>query len=379
MVIGGQDALNADMDHFEGLLHDHKGMEPVAAPTTKKWGTVRKAVRVNSILGGWKSATDAGNRGKLVFQVFVVLVAGCLSVIPSELIVKKDPQGMQIITVANFMFAICSSLAGGGLAIITSRKVPMTFLGMMVIANYGYSALQNMAFGMGLSMPIALVAKNGGLLAQMLVGKTLIGETYTMRQVFSALAVTFGILIVVFSNMKPKAPKGDSQAKEDDGMTEVVAVFLLLCAMLARALGNSTTQTAFKACGKQVNESLFYVHLLGLPLLLFNWRAMLVQAIGWSAGSMTEELFGYQVPILWVYLMGAMSLNFVVTKACAEVVGLSSSVMLNLILTLQRFISIVISACIFNAPPYPPLMMWLGAALVIAGCINYVIVPKEKQ
>ena len=52
-------------------------------------------VRVNSILGGWKSATDAGNRGKLVFQVFVVLVAGCLSVIPSELIVKKDPQGFQ--------------------------------------------------------------------------------------------------------------------------------------------------------------------------------------------------------------------------------------------------------------------------------------------
>ena len=68
-----------------------------------------------------------------------------------------------------------------------------------------------------------------------------------------------------------------------------------------------------------------------------------------------------------------------VLQACAEVVGLSSSVMLNLILTLQRFISIVISACIFNAPPYPPLMMWLGAALVIAGCINYVIVPKEKQ
>merc|ERR1712216_289587 len=106
MVIGGQDALNADMDHFDGLLQDLP--EQVAAPTTKKgWGTVRKAVRVNSILGGWKAATDAGNRGKLIFQILVVLVAGCFSVIPSELIVKKDPQGMQIITVANFVFAIC--------------------------------------------------------------------------------------------------------------------------------------------------------------------------------------------------------------------------------------------------------------------------------
>ena len=84
------------------------------------------------------------------------------------------------------------------------------------------------------------------------------------------------------------------------------------------------------------------------------------------------------VPMMWVYLTASMVLTYVATKASAEVVGLSTPVVLNLVLTLQRFVSIVTSAVIINAPPYPPVSMWVGAGLVLAGCVMYVLAPNTN-
>eukprot|EP00961_Rhodomonas_salina_P234040 3162560-Rhodomonas_salina.2 len=52
---------------------------------------------------------------------------------------------------------------------------------------------------------------------------------------------------------------------------------------------------------------------------------------------------------------------------------------LNVVLVLQRFLSILASSCYFNAPPYPPPLMWAGSLLVVVGCVGYVLAPSPPR
>merc|ERR1711959_835400 len=108
-MIGGHDPPNCDSDHHDGLFHDYEAPPAKPASAASKWGVVRKDVQLKGIVGHLKAATATHNRSKLIMQVLVLLVLGCVAVIPSELIVKRDPNGMELITISNFVFAIVSS------------------------------------------------------------------------------------------------------------------------------------------------------------------------------------------------------------------------------------------------------------------------------
>ena len=152
---------------------------------------------------------------------------------------------------------------------------------------------------------------------------------------------------------------------------------------------------------------MFYMHALGLPLLLLNnqrgggsgWRHLGEQVRRWNrtkepilsllgvssiATSGTASTTGGAtsfgaVPILWIYLSTCVLLNYCSGMASAKIVGLSSSVILNLVLTASRFLSLVISACLVNAPPYPLPLMWVGSALLVTGCTSFVLAPNNKE
>ena len=219
-------------------------------------------------------------------------------------------------------------------------------------------------------MSIGLVVKNGGLICQMIVGFFLVGDSYTRRQILSAVAVTIGIIITVLYGTTPKKKAG---VEDTDTGILWVPVALLLLAMFSRGLGNATSQKSFAKYGKHYHEVLFYQSAMGLPMMLLDWRSFLAQINLWAT----------QFPHLFFYVAMSMILNYIVTKACAEVTGASNSVVLNLVLTTQRFVSIVFSATITNAPPYPPAQMWIGAILVVGGCLAYVqpskAAPKSAE
>merc|ERR1712054_291572 len=102
---------------------------------------------------------------------------------------------------------------------------------------------------MGLSMPVALVVKNGGLLCQMLVGFAVLRERYSALQLVSAVAVSAGIMLTVASSSRRSSSAQGRDASAPAMVVAAVAVMLL--AMLARALGRMASQYAFKAHGKQ--------------------------------------------------------------------------------------------------------------------------------
>ena len=55
------------------------------------------------------------------------------------------------------------------------HEIPIRTHMRLVVAQFAYMQAQNIAFRLGMPMSIVLVLKNGGLVAQMLVGTFLLG------------------------------------------------------------------------------------------------------------------------------------------------------------------------------------------------------------
>ena len=97
MVIGSTGGLNNELDFHEGLLHEEIHDAPKEEVREKRgWHTVRKKVKQMSVIGTFKAALETRNRQRLITQVVVLILAGCLSVMPAEIIVKKDSRGTVI-------------------------------------------------------------------------------------------------------------------------------------------------------------------------------------------------------------------------------------------------------------------------------------------
>ena len=152
-------------------------------------------------------------------------------------------------------------------------------------------------------MPIALVVKNGSLISQMGVGFAAFKRLYTATQISATILVTFGLLVTIYSNMNPSAI---ATADKGPDMSIIIPVLLMMGAMTSRALSVEFQQAAFTTYGKQYNEAMFYQHAVALPFIAMGSSNILGQVSTWTLD-------------LWGYLAISMVLNYLVTKACAEV------------------------------------------------------------
>mmetsp|Transcript_12845 Transcript_12845/g.38743 ORF Transcript_12845/g.38743 Transcript_12845/m.38743 type:complete len:184 (+) Transcript_12845:1604-2155(+) len=156
----------------------------------------------------------------------------------------------------------------------------------------------------------------------------------------------------------------------------------MVLANMARAVSNVVTQKAFLSRGNHYVEKLFYEHALGVPVLVLPRVARLVrQARRWNRDIETLSLPfvpAVRVPALWCLVAVQALCTFECTRASARVVGLSSAVTLALALAFQRFASIIFSALFLNTAATST-ALWVGACLVVAGVVIYVLAPKPKR
>ena len=51
----------------------------------------------------------------------------------------------------------------------------------------------------------------------------------------------------------------------------------------------------------------------------------------------------------------------------------------SLVLTVQRFLSLVFSAAVLNSPPAPPNSLWVGSGMVLLGSCLYILAQRGRQ
>ena len=220
------------------------------------------------------------------------------------------------------------------------------------------------------------------------------------------------------SSLSPLPPLPPPSSASSASFSFFAACLCMVLANVARSVSNIGTQKAFARFGPFTAEKVWYEHMLGLPPLLLlsggadahaaRWRSWsfehVVDVTAWARGAssrgsalggVVDRTLGAlcstavvgptltaalsKFPVLWWYLFLSMVSTFLCTRACARLVSLSDSVFLSLVLAVQRFASIAFSAAVVNAPPYPPLTLWLGASLVAVGCISFIQLPPPRR
>ncbi len=386
--------------------------EKTTTNTFKLVRAVKRIVIMNQVVTKFKSTVTKSQRLYLTFWILVTIICGCAATVPCEFILKEDNMGTRINVLATYVFVIATtSPLFSSTHKLSERHIPLIRHLMIVCTTLGYNILLTYAFTYHLPINLALILKNGSLVFQMCtscvcrvtlllfsetqtfllsshyrycyfylspgIGYVLEGETYNKIQIGASISMTFGIILTVFANTKKKVDNNTADLVEVNKSDLLISVSMMLFAMLCRSLGNVVLQRTYKKYGKHVSEVMFYQHALGLPFLLWSGGNELKdQMWRWTQISSHE---GTIVPRLYVLLFAVMILNFCVTKSCAQVVGLSNPVMLNLVLTIQRFCSIVFSAAYLNAPPFPPKTLWVGSFFVIIGCVAFFTFDETRS
>jgi len=140
-------------------------------------------------------------------------------------------------------------------------------------------------------------------------------------------------------------------------------------------VAQAVQEVAFQKHGAHVQEAIFWKSVLGLPFFAMRWEQVGTHARRWS-----EE------PVMWLLVLLEVVADYVTARSVTHLVASTSSLTASVVLTLQRFLSLVFSAAGLNArllgvssPPPPPNSLWFGSGLVLAGAILYILNPRAAS
>eukprot|EP00842_Homolaphlyctis_polyrhiza_P004061 jgi/Hompol1/4656/HPOL_001519-RA len=270
---------------------------------------------------------------------------------------------------------------------LRKRVIPLSRWMMMVALFSSVSVLTNYALRFSISMPVHIIFRSGSLLVSMIMSWLLFNKRFSREQVAGVVMVTIGIILSTMRSSSSSSTADDAPFLE--WMTGIAVLTLAL--VLSCFLGQVQQQT-YTHYGKQWREGLFYTHALSLPLFLFFYSDLVKQvadynaspmvSVGdmiapWLAGKLSRMLWkllggdflrSVYVPQLWLYLSWNVATQYICISGVHKLSSMSTAVTLNLILTVRKFISLLLSVILFNNPFTT--QNWIGAITVFIGTLH---------
>ena len=128
-------------------------------------------------------------------------------------------------------------------------------------------------------------------------------------------------------------------------------------------------------------ESMFYLHFLGLPLFVFVCKDIIIQFRAIHSGPKTSfrlpspetfRKFTVSIPEAYIPLLLNTFTQLLCISGVHRLTTKVSSLTVTLVLAVRKAVSLFISAVWFERSGWSG-MMWIGAALVLVGTIGYSI------
>lgn len=322
----------------------------------------------------WRSISS------LALPVVLVIASGCASGVPAEWLLSRDKGCSHLLLLADYVYNLVATAPG----VLRARRerggwaLPLRWHVALAASNFGYNALLNAAMNSPLPMSVVVVLKNGGLVANLVVGCLLLGKRYSFWQVLAVLVVTSGLVATALGGRRSKA---DSGAEVQLRAEATVGIAIMVAALFVRALWGALQERIMQRgdCkkGELVAESMFFRAALGLPLLALQGGGQVaVHWRRWNEGS----LGGLPWPGAWGLLMLKLCLDYVFRTASYRLVGRTSALSTAVTLTVQRFVSFALSALVLNpVPGGAGAALWGGSLAVLAGAVAYATAPQPDQ
>lgn len=323
--------------------------------------------------------------------IFMVFVGCCSNVVFLELLVKAEPGSGNIITCAQFLFITLHGFLFTTRLGTKRNVVPLRDYLVLVVLFFIVNVTNNLAFAFNISMPLHMIFRSGGLIANMVMALVVLGRRYTLSKYVSVAMITLGTLVCTYASAHflEEVVTDGGESPDDGGNGDVLSSFatwLAGIALLTFALFLSARMGIFQEClyaqhGKHPQEALFYIHALSLPGFLMTVSSIMESAKRFTSSQPLPAMAALPLlgatPRLWLFLLGNTLTQFVCISSVFRLTSECSSLTVTLVLTLRKFLSLLFSIAYF-ANPFT-LAHWVGTVLVFGGTLIFSEVPSKVR
>lgn len=315
-----------------------------------------------------------------VFVTIVLMFIGCCSnVFFLELLTNALPGSGNIITFAQFLFISIKGFIFESRFGTKKPKIPLSKYLNLVVMFFIVSVLNNYALNFNISMPLHMIFRSGSLIANMVLGIILLNKKYTLREYVSIILITAGIILATLASSKQSYSKNGELVESNELVAFIwwiLGIAMLTFALLLSAGMGLIQENLYKTHGKYPDEALYYNHVLALPAFFLFYKDISNQITLFNQSDPVNLIF-ISMPLIWLYLIGntltqylCISSVFVLTTEC-------TSLTVTLVLTLRKFLSLIISIIYFKNPF--TLLHWIGTIMVFLGTLMFTNVMKHIQ
>ncbi|CAB0019972.1 unnamed protein product [Nesidiocoris tenuis] len=200
------------------------------------------------------------------------------------------------------------------------RYIPIKNYFTVVVLFFVANTCNNYAFYFNISMPLHMTFRSGSLITNMLMSVVMLKRKYSFSKYASVILISAGVL---------------------------------LCTLVT---------------GQEV-------HALPLPVFLL-FSSNIIDHLNIAMDSEPLNIMGFaKVPALLVYLFGNVATQYLCISSVYYLTTESSTLTVTLVLTLRKFLSLIISVWLFQNDF--SLYHWLGTGMVFFGTVIFTELHKQ--
>uniref|UniRef100_A0AC35GWN2 UDP-xylose and UDP-N-acetylglucosamine transporter n=1 Tax=Panagrolaimus sp. PS1159 TaxID=55785 RepID=A0AC35GWN2_9BILA len=314
------------------------------------------------------------------------VLGGCAaSMILMESLAKSGANPMHLVTFGSFILAPLIVLIQNP-SILINRHIPLKSYFTIILCFFAVNVMNNQTLNFDVPVPLFIIFRSGTLLASVLLSYIMLGRVYSWKSILSVFTITFGIILFTLVSSNYQSPE-ENRIKFlwidyfpwPRFFTGIIAQ--TLCLFLSAYMGIEQ-EKLFGRYGKHPDEMLFYVNTLSLPLFGFLWPEISKAISQFNIIKNFEITESITLPLLWIELIAACVFQIFCVRSVYKLTSVTSTLNVNMILALRKFISIFLSAYLFGNELN--IYHFLATLMIIGGSFAYydvfgLILQKYKQ
>ncbi|XP_071818014.1 UDP-xylose and UDP-N-acetylglucosamine transporter-like [Apostichopus japonicus] len=306
------------------------------------------------------------------FAIGMVMVGCCSNVVFLELLIKYDQGAGNLVTFGQFLFI---AVEGFIFALDFGRKkpvIPIKQYMILVAFFFTVSVTNNYCFYFDIPMPLHMIFRAGSLIANMILGVILLKKQYKFSKYISVFMISAGIFLCTLLSAQDVNISGTD---EDDTsvsykyLTWATGLGLLMFALFLSARMGIYQEVLYSKYGKHPREALFFSHALPLVGFLFVGKDIVHHGAILSQSAPVTVYGDITIPVMWAYLLGNVITQYVCIRGVFILTTECPSLVVTLVVTLRKFVSLVFSIWFFQNPF--TIGHWCGTFLVFSGVLLF--------
>jgi len=311
--------------------------------------------------------------------ILFVFIGCCSNVVFLELLVKAVPGSGSLITFSQFVFIAVQGFVLTMRCGTKKSAIPFREYLTLVVFFFIVNVSNNVAFAFKISMPLHMIFRSGGLIANLIMAVIVLGRRYTLDKYIAVMLITVGTAMCTLASVEEVTDSTASLEENEYNFSQwILGIALLTFALFMSARMGIYQECLYTKHGKHPREALFFIHALSLPGFILSAPDIFKHAQILNESSPLPALAAFPVlglvPVLWLYVAGNTLTQYVCISSVFSLSSQVTSLTVTLVLTLRKFVSLLFSIAYFGNPFTTA--HWLGTALVFGGTLLFTNVIK---